>query len=70
MRRFYDFNVWSKSKMSEKVHYTHQNPVTRGLAERPEDWQWSSFPTYACGEVGPVHNDWSRWEQKIRSRAL
>jgi putative transposase len=71
MRRFYDFNVWSESKTSEKLHYMHQNPVTRGLAEGPEDWKWSSFLAYACGDAGLVCvNDWSRWEQKIRSKAV
>jgi putative transposase len=71
MKRFHDFNVWSESKIDEKVHYIHQNPVTRGLVERPEDWQWSSFRAYAYGETGPVRvNDWSSWEQKIRSRAV
>ena len=71
MPRFYDFNVWSESKVSEKLHYMHDNPVRRGLVERPEDWLWSSFRAYACGEVGPVCiNDWSRWEEKIRSRVV
>jgi len=70
MKRFYDFNVWSQQKESEKLHYMHQNPVTRGLVERPEDWKWSSFLAYACGEVGPVKiNDWSWVEARIRSTA-
>ena len=57
--------------MSEKLHYMHQNPVARGLVERPEDWQWSSFRMYAYGEIRPVRiNDWSGWEQKIRSSAV
>jgi len=67
MKRFYDFNVWSERKEIEKLHYMHQNPVTRGLVERPEDWKWSSFRAYACGEAGIVKvNDWSWWEKKIR----
>jgi putative transposase len=71
MRRFYDFNVWSEAKISEKLHYMHQNPVTRGLVERPEDWKWSSFRVYACKQEGPVRiNDWSSWKQKIRSKAV
>jgi putative transposase len=70
MKRFYDFNVWSQRKESEKLHYMHQNPVTRGLVERLEDWPWSSFLFYACGKVGPVKiNDWSHLESKIRSTA-
>jgi putative transposase len=66
MSRFYDFNVWSQHKEAEKLHYMHQNPVTRGLVQRPEDWPWSSFRAYACGEVGLVKiNDWSWLEEKI-----
>ena len=69
MKRFYDFNVWSESKMKEKLRYMHRNPVVRGLVECPEDWPWSSFRNYAFGEPGPVRiNDWSLWEQEIRSR--
>src|SRR3954451_8011074 len=28
---FYDFNLWSKQKWSEKLWYMHRNPVKRGL---------------------------------------
>ncbi len=68
-KRFYDFNVWSQFKQTEKLRYMHRNPVVRGLVERPEDWPWSSFRAYALGEQGAVRiNDWSRWEEKIRKR--
>jgi len=69
MRRFYDFNVWSQRKESEKLRYMHNNPVERGLASRLEDWRWSTFLSYAAGEPGRVRvNDWSRWEQRIKSK--
>src|SRR5438128_2165871 len=29
--RFYDFNVWSEKKETEKLRYMHCNPVKRGL---------------------------------------
>jgi putative transposase len=45
-RRFYDFNVWSARKQSEKLRYMHRNPVTRGLVSAPELWAWSSFWWY------------------------
>jgi putative transposase len=58
-RRFYDFNVWSARKQSEKLCYMHRNPVTRGLVSAPELWAWSSFRWYACAEAGVVKvNDW------------
>jgi putative transposase len=70
MKRFYDFNVWSQRKESEKLHYMHQNPVARGLVQRLEDWPWSSFRFYASGETGPVRiNDWGCLEEKIRSKS-
>jgi putative transposase len=49
-RRYYDFNVFRESKLTEKLDYMHQNPVQRGLVARPEDWKWSSARHYATGE--------------------
>lgn len=48
--RFYDFNVWSKKKVREKLEYMHANPVTRKLVVHPKDWPWSSWSFYANGE--------------------
>ncbi len=51
-RRFYDFNVWSRQKKNEKLHYMHNNPVKRGLVAQPADWLWSSYRFYArAGQV-------------------
>ena len=47
LTRYYDFNVFSEKKRIEKLRYMHRNPVTRGLAVRPEDYYWSSFRFYA-----------------------
>jgi putative transposase len=52
--RFYDFNVWTERKRIEKLRYIHCNPVERGLVTSPEQWRWSSFRWYLCGEPGPV----------------
>jgi putative transposase len=52
--RYYDFNVFSDKKRIEKLKYIHRNPVTRGLVERPDDWEWSSFRQYSTGESGMV----------------
>ncbi len=52
--RFYDFNVYSRSKHTEKLNYMHQNPVKRGLVSQPEEWKWSSYRFYAEGQVGTV----------------
>ena len=52
--RYYDYNVWSNEKRVEKLRYIHRNPVKRGLVLEPEQWLWSSFRAYACGEPGLV----------------
>ena len=48
--RFYDFNVWSREKIAEKLFYMHLNPVRRGLVAHPKEWPWSSFSFYSHGE--------------------
>jgi putative transposase len=42
-RRFYDFNVYTRKKRIEKLHYMHMNPVKRGLVADPKLWVWSSY---------------------------
>ena len=66
--RYYDFNVWSHRKFIEKLRYIHRNPVKRGLVEKPEDWEWSSFRHYLRGEPGVVEIE-SHWTVRIRERA-
>jgi REP-associated tyrosine transposase len=48
--RFYDFNVWSRKKIVEKLQYMHMNPVKRDLVAEPKLWIWSSFRFYQYGE--------------------
>jgi putative transposase len=64
-KRFYDFNVCSTEKRIEKLRYIHRNPVNRGLAEKPDEWKWSSFRTYACGEEGLVKVNCQEWPLRI-----
>jgi putative transposase len=59
--RYYDFNVWRESKLTEKLDYMHQNPVQRGLVARPEDWKWSSALHYSTGKecVVEIESHWT-----------
>ena len=66
--RYYDFPVWSEAKRIEKLRYIHRNPVKRGLCDRPEDWEWSSFLHYATGQEGRVEIE-SEWTARRRERA-
>jgi putative transposase len=58
--RFYDFNVYSKGKKTEKLNYIHANPVKRGLVKHPKDWPWSSWGFYYGDEAGLVRIDVER----------
>jgi REP-associated tyrosine transposase len=67
-RRYYDFNVRSEEKRIEKLRYIHRNPVTRRLANGPEQWKWSSFLQYKTGIEGLVEIE-SQWTARKRERA-
>jgi putative transposase len=43
----YDRNVEQEFTLASMIEYIHQNPVRRGLCQRPEDWEWSSARWYA-----------------------
>jgi putative transposase len=44
--RFFDRALRTVREYHEKVEYIHYNPVKAGLADRPEDWPWSSAHDY------------------------
>jgi len=54
LTRYYNFNVWSAEKETEKLGYIHRNPVKRSLVVRPEEWKWSSYRHYQTGVKGTV----------------
>jgi hypothetical protein len=54
--RFYDFNVYSRGKVKEKLNYMHANPVIRKLLRDPRDWMWRSWSNYAR-DPGPIEID-------------
>ena len=66
-KRYHDFNVRNEAQFVEKLRYIHRNPVKRGLCERPEDWEWSSFRQYAAGIEGRVEIE-SEWTARKRQR--
>jgi putative transposase len=64
--RYYDFNIWSKEKVGEKLAYMHRNPVVRKLVAQLEDWKWSSCRHYATGCEGAVEIEsfWTGWKRE------
>jgi putative transposase len=63
-----DFNIRNYPQFVEKLRDIHRNAVNRGLRERPEDWEWSSFRHYATGAEGRVEIE-SEWTARKRERA-
>ncbi len=57
---FYDFNVYSETKLHEKLNYMHQNPVAWGLVNDPTDYMDSSYLNYFCDgqDELPIAIDW------------
>jgi putative transposase len=67
-KRYYDFNIRNYPQFIEKLHYIHRNPVKRGLCDRAEDWERSSFRHYATSSEGRVEIE-SEWTARKRERA-
>jgi len=42
-KRYDDRNVRDEREFTVKLRYLHRNPLKRGLAKEPRDWNWSSF---------------------------
>ncbi len=64
-KRYYDFNVFTEKKITEKLNYMHHNPVKRGLVKEPDEWVWSSFRHLWTGETGVVEIE-SNWTARRR----
>jgi len=45
--RFFDRALRTVKEYNEKVEYIHLNPVKAGLADRAQDWRWSSVNEYS-----------------------
>jgi putative transposase len=50
----HDRNMRTVRETHEKLTYIHNNPVKRGLVERPEEWAWSSARAWATGTDQPA----------------
>ena len=63
----YDRNLRRASDISEKIRYIHENPVRRGIVERPEEYPLSSARDWIMEEPGPVPIDWEHMpEPEVR----
>jgi putative transposase len=53
----YDRNITSTEVLRAEIDYIHANPVRRGLAVTPEEWEWSSARWYAGQQPVRVEMD-------------
>ena len=57
----YDRNMRKVDTLIEAVRYIHNNPVRKGLAEKPNDWYYSSASQWDGFETGPITIDKHDW---------
>ncbi len=61
MARYDAVAILTNELMRQKIEYLHYNPVRASIADKSEDWIWSSARDYGTNEVGEiaVDKDWS-----------
>ena len=59
--RFYERTIRTRKDMEGALAYVHGNPVKAGLAESPEDYNWSSYRACVLGESTPIAIDPLDW---------
>jgi putative transposase len=57
----YDRNVLEPATALAMIEYIHNNPVRRGLVQKPTDWLWSSSRFYAGETRVPIRMDHLPW---------
>jgi len=50
MDRYDDLIIFTEEVFKIKFNYIHNNPVKAGLAEKPEDWKYSSSRNYILND--------------------
>ncbi len=53
----YDRNIRTVQALRASLEYIHNNPEKRRLADRPEEWVWSSYSALELGRNGPIPVD-------------
>ena len=56
--KYYSFEIYSRTKLEEKLDYMHLNPVRAGFVQRAVDWKWSSARWYELRRGVGVPIEW------------
>lgn len=67
--RFFSCIVEQEQCLWEVARYIERNPLKAGLAERPEDYPWSSARTHIVGGKDPVLSAASTWLSPRKRKA-
>ncbi len=59
--RFYERALRTPKDVEEAIAYVHDNPIRAGLAEKPEDYDWSSYRACILGEPALIDVDPLVW---------
>ena len=59
--RFYERALRTPKDVKGALAYVHDNPIKAGLADRPEDYDWSSYRACILGEPTPLAVDPLDW---------
>ena len=43
--------IISEKELRQKLDYIHNNPVSKGLVDEPQQWKYSSYNNYFGGDV-------------------
>jgi len=54
MDRFDDLHITQKDTLETKIEYIYNNPVKKGIVERPEKYYWSSASFYFNDSNEPI----------------
>jgi len=54
---YWDTNIYTERFLRQKLNYVHRNPVRAGLAEKLEDYPYSSYRNYVLGEEWLIEID-------------
>jgi putative transposase len=45
-KRFWEHRIRDETDLNRHIQYIHLNPVKHGLAEKPEDWPFSTYERF------------------------
>lgn len=64
--RYWEHEIRDEEDFRRHVEYIHYNPVKHGYADRPFDWEFSSFGRYVRNGLYPA--DWNKGTAGYRIR--